>query len=350
MTNMKKKVKNVGIGLMVGALALQNMSPLVGEANYQSGESIQIESISNTPIRISAMERAGVNTTIFGWSVGIHPGHERSAVIASGEGYRVSVYAHEDRPWEVVSVGELPQDVIFWIYIQGASRNSVGGNTSSWTSRDVYRMQVIVSGEGTAVIPMPESILNNQHGYQLKLGNPNFATRPEPEFDEESDDTFFDVDVDGLTPEIDIIEEEEDPVATPVPLPDDVDLGDWILEVEDDETFYDVEADGMMPEFEMVEPEEEAVILPIPLPDDIDLDENVDSNNDDDVDLSEDENVDLDDAELLEEEESTVIGIEPIQQTLLPQTGAQVVATTLLGGMLLGIAAALMKIRKLVAN
>jgi len=170
----KKTMRNLGVAALAGTMAFGVLAPTIGQAVDFGG----VQMFTNAPITISSPERAGVNTTQFGWAVGVHPGHSTSAIIASGEGWAVSVHAYVDRPWEVVVVGDPMKDVIFWIYVQAASRNSVGGNISTWTSRDVYRMQVVASGEGVMVIPIPD--VDNGHGYQLKLGNPRFDNERVP--------------------------------------------------------------------------------------------------------------------------------------------------------------------------
>ena len=150
------------------------------------------------PIRIGPYERGGVNTTVYDWAIGLHPGHERSTVIASDDEWTISVHAHEDRPWEIVVIGEVTKEVIFWIYVQMASRHSIGGQSSSWTSRNVWRMKVVVTGEGSKIIPIPDSA-NGEFGYQLLFRGPIILPRPDLE---ESEDTFYGIDADGLGPEI----------------------------------------------------------------------------------------------------------------------------------------------------
>jgi LPXTG-motif cell wall-anchored protein len=213
--NMRRKVKQAGVVLMVGALALQGTAVVTAQHGGVYSPFEVFDNELDHPIVFSNFQPAGVNTTIFGWSVGTHRGHERVVTAAEGNGWRIEVHAHEDRPWQVVAIGDVPENTVFWLYAQGESRNSVGGNTSTWTSREVFRLQVIVNSAGEANIPTPEGINGR---YQLKLGDPRFEDQRQPTF-------------------------------PPVPLPDDVDLGDWELEEESDETFYDVDPEGMMPTF-----------------------------------------------------------------------------------------------------
>ena len=274
-----KKMKKAGIVLVAGAVMLQH--PIgVSVLSNRDGPSSSIVALANelAPIRFSNSEPAGVNTTLFGWSVGTHPGHNQIQVAMQGEGWRVEVHAHSGRPWEIVAIGNVPEDTVFWLYFQAESRNSIGGDASSWTSRQVYRMQVIVNGEGRAEIPLPDTLAG---GYQIKLGDPRFDDHRNPTFPMPDLD-----DVNGVMPELDVIEEDEDdeedyyPV---VPLPDEVDLGDWSADEESDDTFYDIDPEGVTPELDLVEDPDREIIVPdgdyviaTPLPDEVDLDEEED--------------------------------------------------------------------------
>lgn len=351
----KKAVQNLGVAALAGTMAFGVLAPTLGQASDFGG----VYMFAQDSITISSPERAGVNSTHFGWAVGTHPGHNNSAVIASGDDWSVSVIAHTDRPWEVVVVGDPMQDVTFWIYVQAGSRNSVGGRPDTWTSRDVYRMQVVVSGEGSMSIPIPN--VDNGHGYQLKLGDPRFDNSREPIPTEPSEPvtTLPEITEPVTTEPETTVPEETEPVTTvPEELPTEPILipSPTLPPVDEDEPVTTI-PDELPTDPEITEPDyigiippkgevdfDDLPIFPVPLPEDIDLDEidleheegdpgylpivplpdfifpEIELDNDDEVDfviLPEEINPDLD--VVLGNEGGNFVDIAPLPDVLAPE-------------------------------
>jgi len=325
MTKTNKKLgRNIGAALLVGSMALGVVAPAaISQASYTFG----FDAFNASNITVSTPERAGVNTTIFGWAVGTHPGHNRTHTIASGDGWSVTVNAFTDQPWNVTVEGDPMQDVIFWIYVQAASRNSVGGNPSTWTSRDVYRMQVVARGEGVLTIPIPEGAVSD-HGYQLKLGDARFdnVREPVPTEPEPTDPEYI-----GIIPPIGEIDIDDDIIIDDdyigiIILPGEIDPGIEIDLDEDDEEEYEYidflplpdEIDpGIEIDLDEDDEEEYEYIDFSPLPDEIDPGIEIDLESDDEeyeyIDLSPlPENLDPEIEIELEDDESDNITFLPL--------------------------------------
>ena len=128
-----------------------------------------------------------------------------------------------------------------------------------------------------------------------------------PEVDED-DETFYGIDPEGMMPELDVIEPERE-YEVAVPLPDEVDLGDWDLEEDED---LDIEVEGVMPELDVIVEDEEDMDLDIevegvmPEVDVIDEDE-------------EDADLDIEVEGVMPELDGDFISVVPLPEIVMPE-------------------------------
>ena len=134
------------------------------------------------------------------------------------------------------TVNVTSHDVIGSVFAPNAHYNAYGGSTNGM----LIANQFTTRGG------------HELHAFRPRLRDEIFNVRPvQPE---EDDETFYDIDPEGMMPEFDIIEEEDDDTfygVEPEGMMPELD----IIEEEGDDTFYGVEPEGVMPELDIIEEE-----------------------------------------------------------------------------------------------